>query len=129
MKSKSENKLSGFEKIEILLNYGTNNEVFWQKIAILDPEELLEIRNLIEELQIQKFNEDPAHKMTKGELRKSWIPVNTYFNTHICDLSLDYCTSETCYKENPACFTDKLKGHIEAMMKTYTGLKADKNQE
>ena len=106
-------------KIDILRLFSTDLTTLDSYLKDLSCVQLIEVRQLVEDVILDKFSESESLHSTLGELQKEWTPVAKYFDANNCRETVDACVDDSCHTRNAVCFSGKLRGQIGAELDFY----------
>ena len=101
-------------KIDILRLFSADLKTLDSYLKDLSCVQLIEVRQLIEDVILDKFSESESLHSTLGELQNEWTPVSKYFDANNCRETVDACLDNSCHTRNTVCFSAKLRGQISA---------------
>ncbi|GAB4173030.1 MAG: hypothetical protein Kow00108_07810 [Calditrichia bacterium] len=119
------NRYIGFnEKLQILKMIAEKKDFENWKIKLKAPQ-FQELRNFLL-LQLKNYSTKISQEpFDEEKIKKKMVPVQTYFQSMDCREPLDACFSETCLGSNPACFSNKMRGQIDVILKELYSLMED----
>ncbi len=108
--------LSVLKRARIILTLLENNS---SMLPIQDytPEELKLLRNFLEQEIIFLSTQRDSTPITLAEIKTHLEPATTYYYQQDCREPVSACINETCYTSNPACFSKKMVGQLEVLIK------------
>lgn len=55
-----------------------------------------------------------------SDIKSNYEPATNYYYNQDCREPLESCLNETCYTSNPACFSRKMKTHLNSVIEQLT---------
>ncbi len=114
--TETKNKISIIKRGQILLKI-QKGESLEPIFTDLSAYQMKELRNFLEEevIYLSSLKDDKAIKLS--EIKSNYEPVPNYYYRQDCREPLEACLNETCLTSNPECFSRKMRGQIDEILK------------
>ncbi|GAB4332371.1 MAG: hypothetical protein Kow0037_09810 [Calditrichia bacterium] len=80
----------------------------------VDPEKSISVRDFLEK-ELIAFSNRVGKNISKKEVKISLPPVFEYYQDQHCGEPLDACITESCFKQHPECFKNKIFLQIDEL--------------
>ena len=116
----SEAELSPDIKLQILHNLIKDISI-GPLIEDLSTEELLALKQFIWEKTVEIGIRTKGKNFSSDEITGKFVSTEVYQKQQNCKEPMAFCNSTECFKVNPLCATNRVKGQIEKMANAIQG--------